>query len=489
LSIHLKRLKKKRFMKNNCFIKNSVNSKMWLFFLLFGLLVSSVYADEPGRITDIRFWQSPEEAQIVVDVSATPKVSSVSRLKDETLYFDVYNCKFRPGRQRYPLKNPFLEVLTVQQRNNDSVRVFFRVPKGVEAKTFVLPRNERKGDRIVIFLKEPEAKFQQRREAELTEVNKLKAENVKIVVIDPGHGGEDPGTHNNGIIEKNYVLNMGKLVKAYFDRDPRFKAILTRSGDYIIPLARRREIAEHLGADAFVSLHVNYNRKKSIRGIEVYYESPRGAVGEAERVVAQKENMVDFGGAITRVSPAKMKKEIVERQAATMFKSRQLAQLTESRLGSAVSALPSRGVKRAGFKVLHSMTMPSILVEFGYTSNINDVKVLKNYTHRTRLAQAVYLGVKDFLLGNVVTGVDKTYLDYIKQSEARKARLAKASANRKKSLANEKKRARRYKVVKGDTLSGIAARNRVSLSRLLRLNGFSKKQIIRIGQTILIPAR
>jgi N-acetylmuramoyl-L-alanine amidase len=478
-------------------MKLTFNSGKWraasvvanvIFFLC---LFYPVFAADSGRITDIRFWQSPEEAQIVVDVSAPPMVSSVSRLKDGTLYFDVANCKFRPGRQRYPLQNPFLEVLTVQQRNSNIVRIFFRVPGEVEAKTFVLPKNERKGDRIVIFLKEPAAKIQQRRKAELNEVNKLKAENVRIVVIDPGHGAEDPGTQNSGIVEKNYVLNMGKLVKAYFDRDPRFKAILTRSGDYIIPLNRRREIAEHLGADAFVSLHVNYNRSRSIRGIEVYYESPKGAVGEAERLVAEKENMVDFGGSINyaKASPEKVKKEIVNKQATTMFKSRQLADRVESRLDASVTSLPSRGVKRAGFKVLHSMTMPSILVEFGYTSNSSDVKVLKNYTYRTRMAQGVYLGVRDFLLGNIIEGVDTTYLNYFKQTEARKARLAQAAAARKKSLAQQKRNARRHKVVRGDTLSGIAAKYRVSLTRLLRLNGFSKNKIIQVGQIVLIPAK
>lgn len=463
---------------------------IFLILLSLFLVVCRLGAAESGRITDIRFWQSPEEAQIVVDISAAPRVSPVSRLKDGTLFFDVDDCIFRPGRQRYPLNNPFLEVLTVQQKTKNLVRVFFRVPQGVEAKTFVLPKNERKGDRIVIFLKEPQAAQQQKRNAELTAVKKLKAENIKIVVLDPGHGGEDPGTRNNGIIEKNYVLNMGKLVKAYFDRDPRFKAILTRSGDYIIPLERRRQVAEHLGADAFVSLHVNYNRKKSIRGIEVYYESPKGAVGEAERLVAEMENMVDFAGTI-QAQPATsvVKKDIVEKQATTMFKSRQLAEKVESRLAGAVSSLPSRGVKRAGFKVLHSMAMPSVLLEFGYTSNLSDVNVLKNYTYRTRLAQAVYLGLRDFLLGNIEEGIDTTYLSYIKQAEERKKKLANAQAARKRKLENEKKRARKHKVVSGNTLSGIAAKYRVSLARLLQLNGFNKKHVIKIGDIVLIPAK
>lgn len=450
----------------------------------------SAIAEEKARITDIRFWQSPEEAQIVLDISAPPRVSEVSRLKDGTLYFDIGDCAFRPGRQRYPLRNPFLEVLTVQQLDDKRVRVFFRVPAGVEAKTFVLPVTASRGDRIVIFLREPQAQLIKRRNAELNEVNRLKAENVKIIVLDPGHGGEDPGTRNNGIIEKNYVMTMGKLVKAYFDRDPRFKAVLTRDGDYIIPLQRRREIAEHLGADAFISLHVNYNSRKKIRGIEVYYESPRGAVGEAERLVAEMENQVDFAGVTTDNGSSKeVKREIVERQAAVMNKSRQLAERVEMQLAASVVELPSRGVKRAGFKVLHSMAMPSVLVEFGYTSNLSDVKILKNYNARTRMAQGVYLGVRDFLLNPIQEGLDTSYLEYFKTAEARKKSLAARRKAAQAKKAASKKKAARYKVKAGDTLSQIAVKHRVPLARLLNLNGISSKHIIKVGDIILIPAK
>jgi N-acetylmuramoyl-L-alanine amidase len=199
--------------------------------------------------------------------------------------------------------------------------------------------------------------------------------------------------------------------------------------------------------------------------------------------------MVDFGGAVNHSKPQSVKKDIVEKQASTMFKSRQLAEKVEGRLAASVNSLPSRGVKRAGFKVLHSMTMPSVLVEFGYTSSVADANILKNYTYRTRLAQAVYLGLRDFLLGDIEEGIDTTYLAYIKQAEARKARLNRAAEARRKKLAAAKKKARRYKVKKGDTLSGIAAKYRVSLTRLLRLNNFRKTQIIKVGDLVLIPAK
>lgn len=469
--------------KQNCLLLSLV--------VLMLLSTASLFAAENARITDIRFWQSPEEAQVVLDLSETPKVSDVSRLRDGTLFFDISNCFFRPGNQRYPLNNPFLDVLTVKQTNSKEVRVFFRVPAGVEAKTFVLQANEQKGDRIVIFLREPQINLIKRRNAEISEVKRLKAENIKIIVLDPGHGGEDPGTQRYGIIEKNYVMTMGKLIKAYFDRDPRFKAVLTRDGDYIIPLQRRREIAEQLGADAFISLHVNYNSRKTIRGIEVYYESPKGAVGEAERLVAEKENDVDFSSMVTTKANAvfAVKKDIVEKQAIAMNKSRQLAEKVELQLGSAIVNMPSRGVKRAGFKVLHSMNMPSILVEFGYTSNLQDVAILKDYTYRTKMAQALYMGVRDFLLNPIEEGYDTEYLQYIKTADARKKSLAEQKKAAQKKREQAKNAATKYKVRSGDSLSGIASKNRVPLASILKLNKINSKHVIKIGEIILIPAK
>ncbi|MDD3147892.1 MAG: N-acetylmuramoyl-L-alanine amidase, partial [Candidatus Riflebacteria bacterium] len=273
-----------------------------------------------------------------------------------------------------------------------------------------------------------------------------------------------------------------------------FKAILTRDGDYIIPLEKRREIAERLSADAFISLHVNYNSKKAIRGIEIYYESPKGAVGEAERLVADTENQVDFAGTTNNVAAVISRKEIIEKQAFIMNQSRQLAEKAETQLGASVVQLPSRGVKRAGFKVLHSMAMPSILVEFGYVSNLQDAEILKNYTARTRLAQGLYFGVRDFLLGHVEEGLDSSYLEYIQTAAAQKARqaaLKKASAKSKKSTRTKTVRPRiiSYKVKSGDTLSGIAAKHGVTVAQISKLNKFSDKHLIKTGQTIKIPGK
>lgn len=458
-----------------------------IFAFIAGLL-AGLQAEEL-RITDIRFWQSPEEAQIVLDLNGVPRVSPVQTLTDGTIFFDIENVSFRPGRQSYPLNNAFVETLSVQERVKGGVRIFLRPADGVINRTFVLPAGADKADRIVIFLGESALSAESRRAREVDEIGRLKAGNVKIVVIDPGHGGEDPGARHNGIIEKDFVLQMGRLVKAYFDRDPRYKAILTRNGDYIIPLERRSQVAARNGADVFVSLHGNYNRKRVIAGIEVYYESPKGASGEAERLLVDAENRQDLVGGVGTSAVSGSKNVIVQKQAEAMFLSRQMAEKTAVRLGAAVPGLALRGVKRAGFKVLHSTAMPSVLIELGYMSNPADAAKMRSSDAKTRLAQGVYLGIRDFLEGNIQKGFDASYIEYVKRVEqekkARAERVRRERERRAKALAASKP----YTVKKGDTIASVANKFKVKVSALRDLNNFGKKRKLKAKEIIRIPGR
>ncbi len=473
-------------------------STHFLLFLVSGLVAlagltparATIATEQGCRITDIRFWQSPEEAQIVIDLSSPPRVTPLGTLTDGTVFFDLEGCAFRPGRERYPLNNPFIQTLNVQARTDGSVRIYFRTGPGVTQRTFVLPRNEAKPDRVVIFLTEPAQNQLARRQQEQQEISRLKAGNVKIVVLDAGHGGEDPGTRGGGIVEKDYVLAMARLIKNVFDRDARFRAILTRTGDYIIPLERRRQIAEQLGADVFVSIHVNFNRVKRIQGIEVYYESPKGAVGEADRLVAELENQQDLVGGVGQPAvPVAAKQDIVKKQAEVMFRSGQLAQRVEARLAQAVPGLISRGVRRAGFKVLHSLAMPSILVELGYVSNAVDASLLRHPSAQLRLAQSVYQGVVDFLENQVQPGVDDSYVRYVSQVEA--ARRAQEERSRQARLRRQAMLAKSqaYTVQKGDTIPKIVSRFKVGKAQFLELNQFAANRKLKAGEVVRIPGK
>ncbi|MBF0546166.1 MAG: N-acetylmuramoyl-L-alanine amidase [Candidatus Riflebacteria bacterium] len=453
------------------------------------IFISQVAFSQDNRITDIRFWQSPEEAQIVFDLSWTPAVSPVRALEDGTFFFDIENGNFRPGQKNFMLNNSFISQLKVQEIQGAGVRIAFKLPPSVQYKNFLLPKAPQKPDRIVIMLSESQTAQAQRRQDEKLEIAKLKAQNIKIVLIDPGHGGEDPGATHNGIVEKDYVLRMGKLIKSFFDRDPRYKAVLSRSGDYIIPLQRRSQIAEQLGADVFVSVHANYNSKRCVRGTEVYYESPRGAIGEAERQIADQENQQDaIGGVYESINPSANKPSFWKQQASTMFKSRQLAEKMSRRLAYSNPGLPNAGVKRAGFKVLHSVALPSILVELGYTSNNQDAWYLKDQNGQMRLAQGVYLGVRDFLEGRIQEGFDTNYLQYAMNVESAKRAEAERSRRARERRASLLRNSKIYKVKKGETLKTVASKFNVGVSTLSEVNNLGKRKKLKAGEVIRIPS-
>ena len=157
-----------------------------LLFVCFSVINTVCLAEANTRITDIRFWQSTEEAQIVLDLTKPPKVTEVNLIKDGSLNFNIKNCSFRPGRQRYPLQNPFLEVLTVQEADKDmSVNVNFKTLPEFKLRPMSYPQtNEKANSYFLMNGGEAKAKAY----AELAEVKQLKSENVKIVVIDPATG-------------------------------------------------------------------------------------------------------------------------------------------------------------------------------------------------------------------------------------------------------------------------------------------------------------
>ncbi|HNW35161.1 MAG TPA: N-acetylmuramoyl-L-alanine amidase, partial [Candidatus Ozemobacteraceae bacterium] len=183
------------------------------------------------------------------------------------------------------------------------------------------------------------------------------------------------------------------------------------------------------------------------------------------------------------------KQVIVKKQAEVMFQSRQFAEKIARRLGVAVPGLMLRGVKRAGFKVLHSTAMPSILVELGYMSNPSDAVKMRSADAKTRMAQGIYLGVRDFLEGTIQQGYDAGYIDYVKRVEAEKRaraeRIRREKERRAKALANS----RPYKTKKGDTLKSVAAKFNVGISELRDLNQFGKKRKLKSGEVIRIPGR
>lgn len=225
------------------------------------------------------------------------------------------------------------------------------------------------------------------------------ARRLYIIAIDPGHGGEDPGAIGPaGTKEKTVVLAIGKLLRDLINLQPNMRAFMTRDADYFVPLAQRVEKARKVKADLFISIHADAFTKPSAKGASVFALSEKGATSTTARLLADKENLSDLIGGVD-VSNR-------DRQTANILLSMSTAaQIRDSlKLGKMVinefkgfAHMHSNQVEQAGFAVLKSPDIPSVLVETAFISNPEEEKKLRTADYQKKLAQALLRSIKTYL--------------------------------------------------------------------------------------------
>lgn len=289
-----------------------------------------------------------------------------------------------------------------------------------------------------------------------------------VVIIDPGHGGKDPGTHGpGGTLEKNVVLQIGKRVKSLFDNAQGFVARMTRDDDTFVPLRGRTDIARKDHADFFVSVHADAAASSSARGSSVYALSQHGATSETARWVAQKENNSDLIGGVEGDLDLSDKDEMLRgvlldlSMTATINASLSAGHQLIDQIGR-FNRLHTGRVDQAGFVVLKSPDIPSLLVETGYLSNPTEERLLKSSSHQQQIAQAIFAGITSYFRQHPPPG---TYL---------------ANQQGGKVGANQ------YRVRPGDSLSLIAQRQGVSVEALKKANNLAL-DVVQTGQVLTIP--
>jgi N-acetylmuramoyl-L-alanine amidase len=222
---------------------------------------------------------------------------------------------------------------------------------------------------------------------------------LATIVIDAGHGGEDPGAlGRRGTREKDVTLMIARRLKALIDNEPNMRAMLTRDGDYFIPLDGRVEKARKVKADLLVSIHADSYKRSSARGSSVFALSDRRATSELARLLAQKENESDLiGGVKLDGKDDYVKKTIIDlSQTATIDYSLRLGNSVLAKLAS-VNQLHKGRVEQASFAVLKSPDVPSILVETAFISNPDEEKRLKDRRYQDQLARAILDGIRDYV--------------------------------------------------------------------------------------------
>ena len=262
-----------------------------------------------------------------------------------------------------------------------------------------------------------------------------------MIAVDAGHGGEDPGALGpNRLREKEVTLSIAKELVALINAQPGFTGKLTRTGDYFIPLKKRRALARNMKADLFVSIHADAFTKASARGASVFALSQNGATSETARFLAQRENESDLIGGVGDISLDDKDQVLAGvlvdlSMTATLNSSLQVGHHVLNSMGR-IAHLHKRHVEQAGFMVLKSPDVPSILVETGFISNPEEARKLATASYRKQMAQSVFNGIKQHFYQHPPAG---TYV------------AAQVESGALKHIE------RQHTVARGDSLSSIAA--------------------------------
>jgi N-acetylmuramoyl-L-alanine amidase len=430
-----------------------------LFFVSGGQWVPSVVAAE---INSVRLWRAPDNTRLVFDIGGAIEYKVFALESPHRLVIDIANITNQPSVAKLDFKNSPITKIRTAQRSPKDLRIVLDLKSAVNPKHFTLKANEQYSNRLVIDL------YDKKRNISRTVDELVKQSDRKIVIaIDAGHGGEDPGALGpQRMREKNVVLQISKRLEKLFDNDPNYKGILVRKGDYYLAHRKRTQIARDNKADFFISIHADAFTDPRANGASVYALSNQGATSEAARFLAKKQNNADLIGGATVLNLGSKDQMLAGvlldlSMTATMSTSLEAGAHVLRQMGS-VARLHKKKVEQAGFLVLKSPDIPSLLIETGFISNPKEARQLSTANYQQRMAKAIY------------SGIDQYYTEHPPEGTL----LAKVM----------KGKPLKYIVARGDTLSEIAAKYRISMTKIMRYNKLSSSTI-RVGQEINIPSR
>lgn len=406
-----------------------------------------VRAAELIQVSAARIWPSAEYTRITLETSK-PVTHSMVMLKDpERLVLDMNNVELgavlKTLGDKINTNDPYIRQVRVAYFKPGVVRVVVDLKAEIKPQAFTLPPAGDYKDRLVLDIYPaqdplmamldqlekpqdlappvPELKTpvepsvvtdvspeitvpaQQQTPAVIApSINKKPGARMITIAIDAGHGGEDPGAKGaNGSYEKNITLAIAKKLKAAIDAEPNMRGVLTRDGDYFIPLHGRVVKARNMQADLFVSIHADAALSAQARGSSVFALSETGATSAMARLLAQRENESDLiGGASFGVKDPNLARTLLDlSQTATINDSLKLGKLVLDHMGT-INALHKRHVEQAGFAVLKSPDIPSILVETAFITNPEEERKLNDSAHQDKLVSSILSGVKKYFAAN-----------------------------------------------------------------------------------------
>lgn len=411
----------------------------------------------PVELENVRIWAAPDNTRIVFDISSRVEHKLETLSDPHRVVLDIQNARLRNSPAQPLAADKFLKEVRSAMRNPNDLRIVLDLKREARIKSFLLPPNQQYGHRLVVDLYSAD----EQQEIQFASINRTPGALRDVVLaIDPGHGGEDPGARGpSGMYEKEIVLQISKQLAVMINQERGMRAVLTREGDYFLPLRKRMQIARQHKADLFISIHADAFKDPRVNGSSVYILSQRGASSEAARWLAERENASDLiGGVNLDVNDNMLASVLLDlSQTASLEMSIDVADRVLTGLKS-ISKVHKRQVQSAGFAVLKSPDVPSILVETAYISNPEEERKLRDRNYQGKLAGAILHGLRNY------------FNEYAPEGTLLATNVT-----------------RKHVIARGDTLSAIAQQYRISMQRLREHNNL-KTDVIRVGQVLSIPS-
>lgn len=439
---------------NNLFGVQRVKRLGWLLLLL----ATSFAQAAKLEIQGVRLWAAPDNTRVVFDVSG-PAAHRLFTLKaPDRLVIDLDNARMSDKARKSLTSAGMVTGLRSGQRNKENLRVVLDLSRPVKPKSFVLKPNDQYGHRLVVDLYDSATST---RTAPRTESKSIESSTLRdvVVAIDAGHGGEDPGARGkHGAREKDVVLAIARKLAALVNREPGMRAVLVRSGDYYVGLRKRMEIARKHRADLFMSIHADAFSDRRVQGSSVFVLSRRGASSEMARWLAARENAADLVGGVSLDDKDDLLAEVLLdlAQAATLEASIQVAEKVFYHMKK-IGNVHKKTVQHAGFMVLKSPDIPSLLVETAFISNPAEESRLKSSRHQQAVAEALFKGITGYFAEHAPPGT----------------RIARTQS-------------RQHVIRNGDTLSQLARRYGISMGDLRTANNLRSDRLM-VGKVLKIP--
>lgn len=432
------------------------NVLMWLFLCL------GVFEAQAAEVKDVRVAQQSGVTRLVFELSDSMEHRLFPLSNPDRVVLDVSGATLSESAIKSLDELPGGVLERVRHARQDSgTRFVLDLKRKVRSKSTVLAANDTYGPRILVELDYSSGSEKVVPVKTLASIANEKRD--VVVVIDAGHGGKDPGALGKyNVREKDVVLSIAVELAKQLKRIDGFKPVLTRDRDVFLKLRDRSKIAREANADLMISIHADAFTNPKARGASVWALSLGGKTSEMGRWLAQQEQSSDLVGGISLGDKDQLLAEVLLDMSmnSTIQFSLDIGSQVLGRMDR-ITKLHKTDVQQAGFVVLKSPDIPSILIETGFVSNPTEAKNLSSSQYRKKLAEEIATGVVAYFNANPPEG---SLLAWKKQ---RKAGYT-------------------YVVAKGDTLSEIARRNQVSLGSLRQVNAL-KSDVIWVGQKLVIP--